>query len=1032
MQAFYKRYGATGTIMMLVTLFLIGNTALAQQTGLRGVVQDNGGIPIGGATIQSKNNPLASWQTDAQGRYFIPSKPGETLLVSSLGYKSQEFTVDDQEFMRVILYQQANQLDELVITAYGASSRRAFTGSMQHLRSEALSKTAAASFETALQGNASGVNIYTTGQPGGASNVQIRGVGSISGLREPLYVLDGIVMNADNNSRIGGNGAVTNVNPLVSINPADIESVTVLKDAAAASLYGSRAGNGVIVITTKQGQRGETQLDFTAQTGVLSNLTGEKTITNEAFKDLWEMGQLNSYIQNEQNAEYFRVYNDPALYGQYQAKAQKDYRAVYGSELVNSDWLDAIYRTGVNQRYSMSASGGGEFSKFYLSGDYLNQKGTLIRADLDRKSARLNLQNQAKTWLSIGANLSVASSKRNSGQYDGDYVGGLNPLYMARVLPQAAPIWDENGYMGIADLPNQIEKNANPIGVIQVGEYLNKDVRLRGNAFLELALPYDFTFKSTFGLDHQSLDESLYDNKEFGAGGGEWNGVLYVAQGQVLQTTSSSQLVYMKHFAAHQIDALLGFESQQSNMKSINNSGYDILDSELLSSSSIGTLWSWNGKSEDYSLLSYFSRVNYALKDTYYLSASLRKDGSSRFGVNSRWGTFWSVSGGWVLSQEPFLVDSPISFLKIRGSYGTNGNLPSEYYASLAFFTTAGKSYAQQSGLSYGQIANPDLSWELSRNGNIGVDMRIGEKIDFTAEYYHKTTDDLLLNVPVSLTTGFSNQLRNYGQMVNQGWELSLRYSPFNTPDLHWNVGVRAALLSNEITKLSADIIPTYDAANGQNPIITKVGESFNSFYLREYAGVSDKNGLAEYYVLEEGKRTGAITTDAQQAGFGVFGSALQKVHGGISSDFRYKKWDISVLFTYGIGAKAYDRTAFKRDDDGFYPQFTSTQAQLDPWTPFNANASVPIRINGNSSFSNDVSTRHLHSGDYLKLRNLRIGYNIPTNRYLRAAKIYLQGDNLLLWTQLNDYDPEAVVSGVNLFQTPTARSFMLGIQFSI
>ncbi len=1032
MQMLYRRCDLWHAILMLIILFSLGNTAVAQQLELTGVVQDSEGKPIAGATIQMKDDPSARWQTQSNGSYQIPKKTNSTLLVSSVGYRTQEIIVEQQEFIRIVLYEQPNELDELVITAYGASSRRTFTGSMQQVQSETLSKTAAASFETALQGNTSGVNVYTSGQPGGASNVQIRGVGSISGLREPLYVLDGIVMNSDNNSRIGGNGAVTNVNPLVSINPQDIQSISILKDAAAASLYGSRAANGVLVITTKQGQRGGTQLSFSTQTGVSNNLTREKTITNAQFKELWEMGQLNSYIQNDENAEYERVYKDPGLYAQYQAKAQKDYTSVYGLEAVNSDWLDAIYRTGSNQRYALAASGGNESTRFYLSGDYLNQKGTVIRADLNRKSGRLNLQNQAKSWLSIGANLSVASSIRNSGQYDGEYVGGLNPLYMARVLPQAAPIWDEQGYMGIADLPNQIEKNANPIGVIQVGEYLNKDMRLRGNAFAELTLPYDLVFKTTFGVDHQSLEESLYDNKEFGAGGGQWNGVLYVAQGQVLQATSSNQLMYKRHFGSHHLEALLGFESQQSKMKSINNSGYDILDSELLSSSSIGTLWSWNGKSEDYSLLSYFSRLNYDLKDTYFLSASLRKDGSSRFGANSRWGTFWSLSAGWVLSEEAFFAESPFSFLKLRASYGTNGNLPSEYYASLAFFSTAGKAYAAQSGLSYGQLANPDLSWELSRNGNVGLDMRIGEKFDFSLEYYHKTTDDLLLNVPVSLTTGFSSQLRNYGQMVNQGWELSFRYTPVNTTDLHWSMAINTALLQNKITKLSGDIIPTYDAANGQSPVATIVGESFNSFYLREYAGVNAQNGLASYYVLQDGQRTGEITTDAQKAGFGIFGSALQKNRGGISSELRIKRVDLSVLFTYGIGAKAYDGTAFKRDDDGFFPQFTSTKAQLNPWTPNNTSAKVPIRVNGNSSFSNDISTRHLHSGDYLKLRNLRIGYTFPTSKHLRAAKIYLQADNLLLWTEIDDYDPEAVVNGVNLFQTPTSRSLMLGVQFSI
>ncbi|WP_291870872.1 TonB-dependent receptor [Maribacter sp.] len=1001
------------------------------QDVVNGTITNTDGAPLPGANIIEKGT-INGTLTDFDGNYSIQVAPDAILVISYLGFVTQEIAINGQSNISISMTEVATDLDEVVVTAYGTSNKRSFTGSAKKIANETLTKTASASFENALQGNVSGVNIYSTGQPGGSSNVQIRGIGSINGLTQPLYVLDGVVINSDNNSRIGGNGAVTNINPLSTMNSDDIENITVLKDAAAASLYGSRAANGVIVITTKKGKNGETEITFNTEFGLTGNLTKEKTITNKQFKGLWKEGQLNQYIENNENGEFARVYGDNNLYTNYQNLAKNDYESIYGTTDANSDWLDAIYRTGNIQKHSLSARGGTENTKFYISGDYLDQEGTIIKSDFKRYSGRINLENKAKDWLTLGVNLSVAKSERNTGQYDGTYAGGLNPLYMARVLPQAAPIYDPNGYEGIAGLPNGIEKNANPIGIIEVGEYINNEFRVRGDVFAELNILKDFKFKTTIGIDHQTNEESLYDNKEFGAGGGKWNGVLYVTQGEVFQNTSSNLLTYNKQVNNHAFGGLLGFESQVSKMKSIRNAGYDILDSELLSSSSIGSLWSWSGYSENYSLLSYFSRFNYNYDQKYYLSASYRRDGSSRFGKDTRWGDFWSISGGWIATEEDFINIEALNYLKLRASYGTNGNLPPEYYAALAFFNTDGKGYGGDSGLSYGQLANPDLSWELSNNFNIGIDAVVLDKLNFTIEYFSKHTQDLLLNIPVSATTGFSSQLQNFGEMKNTGWELDLGYKPIMNTDFSWNTRVNLTMLTNEITKLKGDLVPSYSSRYGQNPVIIKEGESLNSFYLRDYAGVNKTNGSAQYNVLENGKRTGEITTDAENAGFGIFGNAVQDVQGGFYNQFTYKNLSLDFLFTFGIGGKVYDRTAFKRDDDGFAPQFTNTTAQLNPWSPNNPDSNVPIRINGNTSFSNDVSTRHLYSADYLKLRNLKLSFHLPKLKMIKSGVVYIQGDNLFLSTELNDYDPEAIANGVSFFQVPTTTSILLGLQIKI
>ncbi|MDX1751850.1 MAG: TonB-dependent receptor [Salinimicrobium sediminis] len=1017
-------------IMLSLCLGLVGPASFAQEKNVTGTVTDENGMPIPGVNVIVKNTANGT-QTNFDGEYSLTAEVGDVLTFSFIGMKVVNRTIGSSEVINVELEKSAESLDEVMVVAYGSANKRSFTGAAETVTNEAVTRGATASFETALQGKVSGVNISTSGQPGGKSNVQIRGVGSISGSTQPLYVLDGVVINTDSNLRAGDDmTGSTGYNPLSTINSADIKSITVLKDAAASSLYGSRAANGVVIITTKKGKRGETEIVLGVESGWSDNLTEENLINNEQFKDLWIEGQINQYIQNSENAEFKRVYADNSLFSTYQNQAISDYEGIYGTTNANADWLGAIYQTGYLRKYNFSARGGNEKTSFYVSGNYLDQAGTVIETGMKRYSGRLNLENEAKDWITIGANLSVAKSERDAANIDGAYAGGLNPLYMARVLPPAAPIYDPNGYGGYANLPNDIEKNANPIGVLKVGKYENIEFRVRGDAFAKFQIIDPLSFKTTFGIDQQAIDETLYDNKEFGAGGGIWNGVLNRVKSEVFQYTVSNILNYNDTYGQHGFDILLGQESQVSKMNSINVYGYDVLDSELLSASSIGSLWSHTGYAENYSLLSYFSQVAYNYNRKYYLSSSIRRDGSSRFGKDARWGTFWSLSGAWVASEEDFIDVDGIDYLKFRASYGTNGNLPPQYYAALAFFETDGKGYGGESGLSYGQLQNPDLSWEQSKNFNVGMDLNLFSELDLSVNYFHKKTQDLLLNVPVSPTTGFLTQLQNYGEMVNEGWEFEIGYTPYSNDNFTWNTSANLTILDNEITKLKNTIVSTYSSRYGQDPLIIKEGESIYSFYLRDYAGVDPETGMAQYHVLEDGNRTGDLTTDAQAAGFGIFGDALQDLQGGFFNEFNYKSFSLDFLFTFGVGGKVYDRTAFKRDDDGYAPQYTNTVAQLNPWNPNNTDATVPIRINGNPTFSNDVSTRHLYDSDYLKLKNLKLSYKLPEMwSMIKGGSVYAQGDNLLLLTELEGYDPEAVVDGVNFFQVPTARTLMLGIR---
>ncbi|MDX1604486.1 MAG: TonB-dependent receptor plug domain-containing protein, partial [Salinimicrobium sediminis] len=382
--------------MLSLCLGLVGPASFAQEKNVTGTVTDENGMPIPGVNVIVKNTANGT-QTNFDGEYSLTAEVGDVLTFSFIGMKVVNRTIGSSEVINVELEKSAESLDDVMVVAYGSANKRSFTGAAETVTNEAVTRGATASFETALQGKVSGVNISTSGQPGGKSNVQIRGVGSISGSTQPLYVLDGVVINTDSNLRAGDDmTGSTGYNPLSTINSADIKSITVLKDAAASSLYGSRAANGVVIITTKKGKRGETEIVLGVESGWSDNLTEENLINNEQFKDLWIEGQINQYIQNSENAEFKRVYADNSLFSTYQNQAISDYEGIYGTTNANADWLGAIYQTGYLRKYNFSARGGNEKTSFYVSGNYLDQAGTVIETGMKRYSGRLNLENEAK------------------------------------------------------------------------------------------------------------------------------------------------------------------------------------------------------------------------------------------------------------------------------------------------------------------------------------------------------------------------------------------------------------------------------------------------------------------------------------------------------------------------------------------------------------------------------------------------------------------------------------------------------------
>ncbi|MGK0254740.1 MAG: TonB-linked SusC/RagA family outer membrane protein [Mariniflexile sp.] len=1000
----------------------------AQEKVISGTITDDLGTPMPGVNISVKGTTKGT-QSDFEGNYTIKTNEGDVLVFSYVGFKSIKHTVGTSNIFNITM-ETDNQLDEVIITAYRTSKKSSYTGSAQTVKAEAIVRESTGSFEEGLQGNVSGVQVATTGQPGGPSNIRIRGIGSVSGSSQPLYVVDGVVINSDATLRAWGGasrGSIQAENPLASINPNDIATLTVLKDAAAASLYGSRAANGVIIITTKRGQNGETKFSFTSQLGFANNLGIEKLVSGEQYKELWLEGDVNRLIANNDNSDFKGVYANSTLYNSYVAAATSNYEGLYGTTAYNSDWVGDISRTGVTQKYNLSASGGSETFKFFVSGEYLDQEGTFLGADLKRYSGRINLENKANDYISFGTNISMSLRKRGA-TYERAF--SLNPYYMARMIPAVARIRNDDG--SYADLPNLLDANSNPSALLALGVFTNDEFRTRGTFWGKVDFNENLSFKSTFGIEHYSTDEVSYDNSQFGSGAGRWNGATGQYKQEGFKMTSSNILNYNNVFNdVHTVSALAGFEIEDTKAKWIGIDGYDVLDDDLLAPNGVNGNWGFSGNETGYGLVSFLSQLNYDFDKKYYLSGSFRRDGSSRFGINSRWGNFWAVSGAWRISQENFMEgkDGVFQDIKLRASYGTNGNLPSQLYAHLPFFQ-GGNGYGDDAGVQLSQIANEDLSWETSKNFNVGFDFRLFDKYSITVEYFNKKTDNILLDVPITSTSGFNTALRNFGSMENSGVEFSLGGNIIEEEDFTWNANINVATLKNKLTQLNGDI--TINSRNwDEYPIIRREGEDFNSFNIRDYKGVNPQTGSAQWYVLDdEGNRTGAITEVLSEAGHGIFGKATQDIQGGFSNAFTYKNWDFNFLFTFGAGGEVYDLTSYKRDDDGASPQYNVTIDQLDRWTPTNTDTNVPVRINGTANGSNARSTRYLYSADYIKLKNIRLGYNLPIkNKYIQSVNLYALVNNVFLSTELDGYDPESSLNGVNFYQIPTARNFTLGLK---
>jgi TonB-linked SusC/RagA family outer membrane protein len=908
-------------------------------------------------------------------------------------------------------------VDEVMVVAYGVTKKSSFTGSASTVDADVLKDTPVSSFEKALSGNVPGLQVSSSsGQPGAASEIRIRGIGSFSADQNPLYVIDGVpVSTASMGIKYSGEEGETTT-PLSTINPADIESVTVLKDAAAASLYGSRAANGVIVITTKQGKSGKTKFNFSTSHGITDlAMDNYETVKGEDFMMLQREGMRNTAIDklgltgkavdDYINTEMNKYFPSPAN-GKY------------------TDWDDELLRKGEIHNYELSASGGNDKTTFFASVSANQTDGVAKNSDMERVTGRLNLTHKANDKLTLTTNLSLGSVKQNIA-LGGSYYE--NPFAAARwfLLPTDMVKNEDGSYTDRSRFGYY-----NMVREYDLNERSSETWRNTVNSSIKYDIIEGLSFKTTFSYDWLNTDNLVYSSPLSRSGNAN-KGEVYRSNRRNMVLTSSNILTYDKTFnEKHHFNILAGYEVEENRKKVSTAEGFNVPQGIKVNDGAAKPNET-AGYDDTNTLLSYIGKIDYDFMNKYYISASIRRDGSSKLGKDERWANFWSVSGSWRMTQEEFLSGIGwLDDLKVRASYGTNGTLPKDWYAHQSLYSV--NAYNGEPALDYTQIANPRLSWEESKNLNIGTDFRIFNRISGSFEYFVRETESMLMEVPLSRVTGFDDMWQNIGEMENKGWEFTLNADILRDSDLKWNVSLNLSHYKNEITKLS----------NGETifdfPYIRKEGEAYNSFYLRDWAGVDPADGAPQWYVQEDGKRARDTngnyikTKNSGEAAKAIVGKADPDLQGGINNKLSYKGFDLSFLFNFSLGGDVYNEAAYYQWSDGNEHGFTIGIDQLNRWQKAGDKTDMPKRYYDSDTRSNWNSSRRVLNNDYLRLKSLTLGYNLPSSwvkkMSVSGAKLYVTGTNLLTWSSQDVFDVEQPVHGSSTWEIPTVKTYMIGL----
>ena len=1000
-------------LTLLLTCLLISmGLAIAQNKQVSGTVIDEKGEVVVGASVIAKGAASIGTTTDTEGNFLfsIPVSVN-TLVVKYIGYVNAEIAVGAN--VKVVLYPATSDLSEVVVVAYGTQRRSTFTGALSSIKSDKIEGIPVTSLDQALKGNVAGLTANTgTGQPGADTKVIIRGVGSINAGTNPLYVVDGVPITTGNWSSYdmysSYNGSIFGA--MSNLNPNDIESVSVLKDASATAIYGSRAANGVIVISTKQGKQGKTQFNFSAQAGFSGRAnTKFRMLNRDEFLELAEESYRNYYGE--------AAYKD-ILYG---SNALGVYKKDKDGNFYDTNWLNEAYRTNaLTQSYELSAAGGNEKTNYFFSLSRFGQEAIVRWGDFERTSARINLTHKANNRLKFGANSTYSYSKQDTPLSLGAYY--INPVGGALSMTPLDSPYEADG----------VTFNHSPVGnsrinFVETNTYNTSEQyvhRLIGSVFGEVNFNKDLVFKSLYGYDLMIIDENQYDDPRATGSSADNLGRASRYNRNVTVWNWANTLSYnVMPVEKNNISMMAGTEAQALSSYFMGTEVEGFASYKLREPSAGADPVGSYGESKASRLISYFAKADYNFDYRYYLSASFRYDGSSKFGKNHRFAPFWSVGASWNISEESFLRENKtLNQLRIRSSYGTTGNSDLDYYESYGLY-----SFVSYNGISASypsQIANPDLKWETTASFNVGLDFRFLNRFGGTVEYYNKHTSDLLLRVPLSRTTGFKDQMRNIGKIQNRGVEITLSADAVRIKDFVWTIDANWAHNANKVLKLSHKG-EEIDWGSSNRKLIQE-GKDMFQYKLVRYAGVNPADGAQMWY--DKDGELAFTRSYATMAVTGV-GSAAPKGTGGLTNTFRYKNIDLSIFFFYQYGNKIFDNAAYQYRTDGSTITGSEISTQLDRWQKPGDISENPKRTVTNTT---QVSTRFLFDGSYIRLKNARLGYTIPKSLTekisVSSLRLFVQGQNLLTITDYPGMDPDVPWDGEAFYAYPTAKTWTVGL----
>lgn len=979
-----------------------------------GVVKDVMGEPLIGANVVEKGRSTNGVITDFNGKFTLEVDESASLVVSYIGYLAQDIPTKGKGDFHIILKEDTNTLDEVVVTGYGDFKKATYTGSASVLTTEKLEALPVVSVGQMIESNIPGISVVagTSSQPGAKTTLRVRGVASMNASTEPLYVLDGVpipsydLSNFTSMSEAGGMGFIE------TLNPADIESITVLKDAASASLYGAKGANGVVLITTKKGKEGKLRVNMAAKYGITDfAYTYRPLMGGEERRELIHEGLVNFQLDKGVSEQEAQQYADANI-DQYAKRLPQGY----------SDWESALFKTGYQQDYNLSASAGNQNSSFIGSLGYTKQTGVSLNSEMERFTGRVDASNKYKK-VEFGMNASFSWTK-NVHLPEGKFYGSA--IYASKVnLTPSTPIYNEDGNYASGYRENN---GYNPILEAEVNDYYARTVRAMGTAKIAYNVWDNLKVSSVFTVDY-SLTKDFFFQSPDGRDGATYQGRGRMQMTDRIRYTSQNNLTYSKTFGKHSVSAVTAFEVMKYDYEDLyaakKTYGQDINTSLGNAADPIDA----DQKLQEDALMSYVASVNYSYDDKYYASFSFRRDGSSRLSPDTRWGNFWSLSASWRLSQERFMqpLKSVLSDLKLRASYGVNGNLPSSYYGYQSTYTT-GAFYSGKPSPWESTLGNEELTWEKNYALNLGLDIGLFSRVNVSLDWYTRTTKDLLMSKQLNSISGFSSLLTNVGQMRNTGVELEVRSNNIKTKDFSWTTAFNLSHNKNKILKL-ADLPWFVDGR-----YVRKEGYPFNTIYLREYAGVDPETGSALYYDNqqdENGNYTKNKVTDPGQASPIPLKDITPTISGGFMNTFNYKFIDLSFNLSYSFGGYSYDNASYILQDDGYSVISNKSTEQRRRWQKPGDITDVPRFVYGNKKGGNYNSSRAIHSTDHIRLKSLILGLNAPKAWLQKLgignARIYFSGTNLLTWAAYDQYDPE--MSGVVGFYTPPLKTYAFGLE---